>query len=81
MDDLLDDIDRPLERQRATAGDQLVNVSSFDKFQRDKEMPVGIARIVDGDDVFVLKLSGRLGFCLKATNKRFVFPRAFSVRP
>ncbi len=77
MDDLLDDIDRPLERQRATAGDQLVNVSPFDKFEGDKEMPVGIARIVDCDDVFVLKLSGRLSFCLKPTNKRFVFGALF----
>ena len=70
-------IDRPLERQRAAAGDQLVNVGPFDEFEGNKEMPVGIARIVDGDDVFVLELSGRLGFRLEPTDKRFVFGALF----
>jgi hypothetical protein len=70
--DLFDVSDRALERNRTPFGDQLKNVGAVDELERNKEVPLDLPRVVNGDDVFVLELGRRLSLGFKAADERFV---------
>ena len=52
-----------------------MNVGPLDELERDEQVPLDIAGVVDGDDVFVLELRGGLLFdcCLLPVRVVLVF--------
>ncbi len=70
--DLPDVVDRSLQRHGAALGHQFVDVGPVDELQRDEQVPVDLARVIDGDNVLVLELGGCRRFRLEAADERFV---------
>ena len=60
------DIEQPLGRQRLAGGDELAQGLSLDQLHGDVEGAVGLADVVDGQDVGMIQGRGRAGLLLEA---------------
>ena len=70
---LLDDLDRAFHRDRTPPLDLLAQIDPLDIFHRDEQIPIRFARVVNRDNVGMLKLTCRLSFCLEPPDEYRVF--------
>ena len=64
--DLGGEIEEAPGRERLSRGEQLAQGLSLDELHGDVEGAVGLADVVDGQDVGVVESGGRSGFLLEA---------------
>ena len=72
LEELLGVPDRGVHRERAVGHDQLLEAAALDHLHRDVVRPLGLAAVVDGDDVRVREAGGRLRLAAEALDEEVV---------
>ena len=70
--DLLNDVERPFDRQPAFSHHKVLNIDPVNKLHRDVEESIEFAAVVNANDVLVTKLGGGLCFGLEPLDQDFV---------